>query len=74
MNFGTMRVLFADRDQVQDGLGVRGRGKDRAARLQFALHGQGVGDVAIVGDREAAPANSAKNGWTLRRPSPPVVE
>jgi hypothetical protein len=54
MNFRHDAGLFADRDQMKDGLGVRGRGKDGAALLQFALNGQGVGDVAIVGDGEAA--------------------
>ena len=44
----------AGRDEMEDRLGVGGRGEDRAAALQFALHGQGVGDVAVVGDGEAA--------------------
>ena len=45
---------LAGRHQVQDRLGVGGRGEDRALLLQRALHGQRVGEVAVVGDGEAA--------------------
>ena len=47
-------ALAAGGDEVQDRLGVGGRREDRALLLQRALHGQGIGDVAVVGDREAA--------------------
>ena len=41
-------------DEVEDHLGVGGRLEDRAALLQPLLHGHGIGDVAVVGDGEAA--------------------
>jgi hypothetical protein len=52
--------FLAHGDQMQDRFGIRGRGKDRAALLQFALHGQRVGDVAVVGDGEAAAGELGK--------------
>ena len=47
-------LLAAGGDQMQQRLGVGGGGEDRALLLQLALHGHGVGDVAVVGDGEAA--------------------
>ncbi len=47
-------ALLAGGDEVQQRLGVGGRREDRALLLQRALHGHGVGEVAVVGDGEAA--------------------
>jgi hypothetical protein len=46
-------ALLAGGDQVQDRLRVGRRGEDGAFLLQHALHGHGVGDVAVMGDGEA---------------------
>ena len=48
------RRLLAGGDEVEDGLGVRGRLEDGPPALQVALDGHGVGQVAVVGQREAA--------------------
>ena len=55
-------ALLAGGDQVQDRLGVGGRREDRALLLQRALHGHGVGDVAVVGDGEAAVGKLGEEG------------
>ena len=47
-------LLAAARDEMEDDLGVRRRLVDRAITDQFATYGQGVGEIAVVGDREAA--------------------
>ncbi len=47
-------ILSDRRDEVQEHLGVGGRLEDRAVALQFALQGLGVGEIAIMSDREAA--------------------
>ncbi len=39
---------------MQDHLGVGGGLEDRAAALKLVLEGEGVGQVAVVGDGEAA--------------------
>src|SRR3546814_18147548 len=39
---------------MDDDLGVGGRLEDRAAAVQFAAQLHRVGDVAVMGDREAA--------------------
>ena len=46
--------VAARRDEVDDHLGVRRRLKDRALADEVALEESGVGDVAVVGDREPA--------------------
>ncbi len=48
------RSLGAGGDEVEDHLGIGGRLEDRSAALQLALERQRVGEVAVVGDGEAA--------------------
>ena len=48
------RRIVADGDQMDDGLGVRGRLEDAALADQPAADAVGVGQVAVVGDGEAA--------------------
>ena len=55
-------ALLAEGDEVKQCLGVGGRGEDRALLLQRPLHGHGVGDVAVVGDREAAAGEFGEEG------------
>jgi hypothetical protein len=50
MNLAEQAFLRADCDKMQHRFGVGGRREDRAGALQFALHGHGIGDVAIVRD------------------------
>ena len=42
------------RDEVDDDLGVAGRLEDRAAPVEVAAQPHRVGDIAVMGDREAA--------------------
>ena len=46
--------LAAAGDEVEDHLGVGGRLEDRAVADELAPQGQAVGQVAVMGDREAA--------------------
>ena len=48
--------------QVQDDLGVGGRLADGAGRDQLAPQGQGVGEVAVVGDGKAAGVEVGEQG------------
>ena len=47
-------ALGAPRDQMDDDLGVGGRLKDRARRDQLAPQRQRIGQVAVMGERQAA--------------------
>ena len=54
MKRSMMLVLATARDEMEDDFGVRGRLVDRAVADQVAAERQGVGEVAVVGDGEAA--------------------
>ena len=49
-----MRCLGAARRQMDDGFGVGGRLEDRALPHQFGAQGMGVGEIAVMGDGQAA--------------------
>ena len=49
-----MRRLRRARQEVQDDLGVGGRLEDGARRDQLAPERQRIGEIAVVGDGEAA--------------------
>ena len=54
MKRSTTAACCAAGDQVEDHLGVGGRLEDRALRDQLVAQREGVGQVAVVGDGEAA--------------------
>ena len=54
MKRSTMRVLAAARHEMQDDFGVGGRLVDRAVADEFAAQRQAIGEIAVVGDGEAA--------------------
>ena len=54
MKRSTKRLLAGAGDEVEDDLGVRGRLADGAVADQVAAQRQAVGEVAVVGDGEAA--------------------
>ncbi len=62
-------------DQMQDDFGVGGRLEDRAAFLQDRAQRQRVGEVAVVGDGNAAAGKFGEEAAArCAGPSPPVVE
>ena len=54
MTRSTSRSRAAGGDEVEDDLGVGGRLEDRAVALQAILQGEGIGEIAVMGDGEAA--------------------
>ena len=74
MKRSTMRGFLRARDQMEDDFGVGGRLADGAAGDELAAQGQAIGEIAVVGDGEAAASSSANSGWTLRSIVSPVVE
>ena len=54
MKRSTMRALLAAGDEMENDLGVGGRLADGALLDQLAAQRQGVGEVAVVREREAA--------------------
>jgi hypothetical protein len=55
-------ALLAGGDKMQKRLGVGGGGEDRALLLQRALHGHGIGQIAVMGDGEAAIGELGEEG------------
>ena len=54
MKRSTTRRSWAARHEMQDDFGVGGRLEDGAVANQFAAQAVGVGEVAVVGEGEAA--------------------
>ena len=54
MNFSTKRAFLAARDEMQDHLGVGGRLADGALLDEPVAQGERVGEIAVMGKREAA--------------------
>ena len=59
---------------MQDDLGVGGRLEDGAGRNQVAPQRQRVGQVAVVGDREAAGVEIGEQRLHIAQDGSPVVE
>ena len=62
------------RHQMQDDFGIAGGLKDGAASFQILAQFGGVGDVAVVRDRDRPLLQCTENGWALRSTVSPAVE